>query len=220
VFTFNPQASKRSSLLRWQTATALTLLVGYGGYYVCRSNFSVVAPLIVAEGTLDKEAIGLIGSIGVLVYALGKLAGGVLADFLGGRRMFLAGMAGSVTCTLAFGFGTGLTVFVAAWSLNRLFQSMGWPGLMKISARWFPAARHGTILGVISLSYLFGDAASRFILGGYILLEFSWRDVFYKAALILTALSLAAWLVLRDSPRDIGAEEPSTNPDNVFGQRG
>src|SRR5262249_10250733 len=93
---------------RWQRITLVTLFVGYAGYYVCRSNLSVVTPLLLqdASGTgLRKEDVGLIASVGVFLYALGKVSNGLLADFLGGKILFLGGMAASVVCTILFGLG-------------------------------------------------------------------------------------------------------------------
>ena len=130
---------------RWQRNTLLTLFTGYAGYYVCRSNLSVATPLILDEFEgFTKEDIGVIASLGVLVYALGKISNGLLADFFGGRTLFLLGMVGSVACTVLFGLGSGLVVFAALWMLNRYFQSMGWVSVVKIASRWFPVRRHAT----------------------------------------------------------------------------
>ena len=38
-----------SRLRKWQRVTVGSLIVGYAGYYICRSNFSVVAPLLLDE---------------------------------------------------------------------------------------------------------------------------------------------------------------------------
>src|SRR5262252_574621 len=97
---------------RWQRITIATLFVGYAGYYVCRSNLSVVTPLLLLQdgsGTgLRKEDVGVIASAGVLLYAGGKVTNGLLADFLGGKVLFLGGMAASVVCTTLFGLGHGV----------------------------------------------------------------------------------------------------------------
>ena len=63
-------------LNRWQIITISTLFTGYAGYYICRSNLSIAAPLLLdeygSEG-LTKEHIGFVSSVGVLFYAGGKL---------------------------------------------------------------------------------------------------------------------------------------------------
>ena len=220
-----PSAPVRDSahLRRWQRTTVITLMVGYAGYYFCRSNFSVATPLLLEEfgaQGLDKEAIGVIASAGVFFYAVGKLFNGILCDFIGGRKMFLFGMAASVAATLFFGAGVGFSTFVIAWSLNRLVQSMGWGALVKITSNWFRFDRYGTVMGVLSLSYLFGDALARLVLGGLISIGVGWRGVFYAAAAILGVIALVSMATLKDSPNDVGEPEPEVNPHNLYGREG
>lgn len=217
-------ASSDSAKLRtWQRITVGSLTLGYAGYYFCRSNFSVATPLLLdafGEQGLDKETIGIIVSAGVFFYAIGKLFNGVLCDFIGGRKMFLFGMVGSIGATVLFGAGTGVAVFAIAWSLNRLIQSMGWGALVKITSNWFPYHRYGTVMGLLSLSYLFGDALARLALGGLVNLGVGWRGVFYAAAITLGVIALIDYFLVKASPRDIGEAEPGVNPLNLYGAGG
>ncbi|HKI35173.1 MAG TPA: MFS transporter [Gemmataceae bacterium] len=209
--------------LRWQIITVATLFAGYTGYYVCRSNLSVTATQLEEELTgngLTNDPIGLLGSVSVLCYALGKSSNGVLGDFLGGRLLFLLGMVVSVVCTVVFGLASGLIAFVVVLAVNRYFQSMGWVGMVKVSSCWFPVAVQARVMGVLSLSYLVGDAFARLYLGLFLTAGLGWRGVFFVAAGTLAVLALASAVLLKSSPRDVGAEEPPVNPDNVFGQAG
>ena len=108
-----------------------------------------------------KERLGWAVSLGTVGYAVGKFAAGSLVDLLGGRRNYLIGMAGAVVCTMLFALGGSIPVFTLVWFANRLIQSLGWPGMIKITSRWFSYASYGTVMGVISLSFLFGDALAR-----------------------------------------------------------
>lgn len=226
-------------LLRWQALTMALMVVGYSGYYLCRSNLSVVIPLmtdeLVAAGMdpgAAKVRLGWIASLGAITYAIGKLMGGALADFLGGRRNFLIGMAGAVLFTLVFAAGGALPmysaawlggafpVFTIAWMGNRIAQSLGWGGMMKITSRWFDYRTTGTVVGILSLSYLFGDAASRAFMGYLIANGVGWRGVFLAGAGVLAViLAVCTWL-LKESPRDLDLPEGETNPLNVFGAKG
>jgi len=213
----------QSRLRRWQATTVVVLLVGYTGYYLCRSNLSVATPLILAEfgpAGVDRRTIGAISSAGVLFYAVGKLATGLVGDFAGGRTMFLAGLFGSVIATLIFGAGTGVAVFAAAWAFNRFMQSAGWGGLVKVASHWFASRHYGSVMAVLSLSFLMGDAVGRYILAIFLMGGASWRALFYLAAAILTAIGAATLVVLRNSPRDIGCDEPDVNADNLYSERG
>src|SRR5207247_6957790 len=122
-------------LARWRAITLAALFTGYTGYYVCRSNLSVAAPLIVQEfPDIGKTELGLLSSVGLVAYALGKVVNGLLADLFGGRRVFLLGMVLSAACTVAFGLSSGLPAFVAVWAANRFVQSMGWGALVGIAS--------------------------------------------------------------------------------------
>ena len=207
----------------WRALTGGILLVGYAGYYVCRSNLSVAAPQLLAEfgnRGLDKAALGIVSSAGVFAYAVGKLVNGAAGDLIGGRRMFLAGMAGSIAATLAFGASAGLAAFVVLWAVNRFVQSMGWSALVKIAAHWYAPERYGTVMGVLSLSYLFGDAAGRLWLGTLVAHGASWRAVFVAAAATLAAIAVVCTALLRDSPRQVGLAEPPVSSQNVYGEAG
>jgi OPA family glycerol-3-phosphate transporter-like MFS transporter len=209
-------------LRRWQALTVTLLVFGYAGYYLCRSNFSVALPLIiedlVAKGRDANEAkvsLGALASIGVLAYAIGKFLSGGLTDFLGGRRAFLLGSAGAISCTALFALGGGLPTFTLAWALNRLLQSTGWPGAVKLTSRWFSFSSYGAAMGFVSLSYLFGDAAARRFMGWLIAHGVGWRGVFFAAAGVMLIIFLANLLLLKESPRDIGEAEPPANPLNL-----
>ena len=227
--------SSNPNLKRWQWITAGSLFTGYAAYYICRSNLSVATPLLLAEYAdrgLTKEGMGLIASAGVATYAIGKVINGLLADRLGGRPLFLGGLFASIACTIIFAASgnlwalAGVTVFAAIWAANRLFQSTGWVALVNISSRWFPVSRHATVMAFLSCSFLAGDAATRAYLGGVIrlgetqdTLDFlaDWRAVFLIAAGTSAVIGLALTRLLKPTPADIGFEEPSANPTNIFG---
>jgi len=210
-------------VVRWRTVTVALLVLGYAGYYLCRSDLSVAMPLLTAELTAHgispgdaRIRLGGIASLGVLMYAIGKFPAGWLTDLLGGRTGFLVGMTGAIVCTLLFGLGGGLPVFTLAWMGNRLLQSAGWAGAVKIASRWFSYSTYGTAMGIISLSYLFGDAASREFMSLLIERGLGWRGVFIVAASTLGVLLMLNLLLLKESPLRIGRPEPPAHPDNLF----
>lgn len=214
-----------SRLFRWQVLTVGLMLFGYSGYYLCRSDFSVALPLIAGElaarglsPDIARIRLGTIASLGVAAYAVGKFPAGPISDFLGGRRNFLAGMFGSVLFTLIFSLSGGLPLFTLAWIGNRLVQSVGWAGIVKVSSRWFSYQGYGTIMGIISLSFLFGDAASRTFLAWLIEEGLGWRGIFVVAAATLFCLFLLNLLLLKESPDAIGEQEPQANPLAIVGK--
>ena len=217
----------RSRLARWQAINVILLVGGYAGYYLCRSDLSVSMPLLIEElhrRGMDAGAaqlmMGTIASYGVLAYAIGKFPSGSLADRFGGKRNFLFGMGGSILFTLAFAASGAIPMFTIAWIGNRLVQSLGWAGAVKIVSRWFPFGRYGAVMGVISLSFLFGDAACRQLMAVLIAAGLGWRQVFLVAAGVLAGLLALCALLIRETPSEIGEPEPAANPANLFADRG
>ncbi len=210
-------------LTRWHILTISLLFLGYAGYYFCRSDYSVALPLILAEqvrkGTpanIAQVRLGSIASLGVLMYALGKFPSGGLADRFGGRRNFLGGMFGSILFTVLFMLGGGFPIFTLAWVGNRLVQSLGWAGLIKVTSRWFSYSTYGSVMGVLSLSYLFGDAVSRAIMSLLLAHGLGWRGIFATGAGLLTIILLLNVIFLRESPVSYQLPAPEENPLNLF----
>jgi sugar phosphate permease len=221
-------ASETDPRLARRKALTLGLLVlGYSGFYLCRSNLSVSLPLILddlAASGVDRKAakvsMGVVASAGIFAYALGKLPGGGLVDFLGGRRIYLSGMAGAVLFTVLFALGGSIPFFTAAWVGNRIVQAIGWPGMVKIISRWFPFSSYGAAMGIVSLSYLWGDSAGRYGMGLLIGQGVGWRSLFLIAAGVLFFLFVLNAALLRESPGELGLKEPPTAPGNLFGKDG
>jgi sugar phosphate permease len=218
------EARVRSLRFR-QGITVVLLFGGYGALYFCRADLSVATPLLSDEltrhGMSRGEALirmGSITSLGVLAYALGKLFLGWLGDFWGGRVSFLVGLLGATAFTLMFAAGSFLPVFTIAWLGNRLTQSIAWAGLLKVSSKWFDFSSYGTIVGILSVSYLIGDAAARQWMGMLMLRDVGWRPLFYLAAGVAGLMLIANWVFLRESRMEAGYQEAKPNPLNLFAE--
>jgi sugar phosphate permease len=212
--------------LRIRQAIVISLLFGgYASLYFCRADLSVATPLLAKElarrGLSYDEAlvrIGAITSLGILAYALGKPFIGGLGDYWGGRVNFLIGLAGATLFTLLFACCGALPLFTLAWFLNRLTQSGAWAGLLKVSSRWFDYSSHGAIVGVLSLSYLMGDALARAWMGRLIAHGYGWRSLFALAATVSGTMFIVSFALLRESRVAAGHGDTIANPLNVFGR--
>lgn len=219
-----PAHGEASRLRARQFLTIVLLFGGYAACYFCRADLSVAAPLLIEElgshGISHADAlvsIGQIASLGVLAYALGKLFLTGLGDFWGGRPNFLIGLGGATVFTVAFTLGGMLPVFMFAWLGNRLTQSIAWAGIIKVSSRWFDFTSHGTIVGILSISYLIGDAAARQWMGVLIHQGYGWRALFYLAAAVAGFFLIANAVLLRESRTVLGFPEATPNPQNLYG---
>jgi sugar phosphate permease len=206
-----------------QGRTVLLLFLGYASCYFCRSNLSVATPLLVDElgtrGISHDAAIVSIGSMaswGVLAYAMGKWFLTGLGDYWGGKRNLLIATGGATVFTLLFASSSTLPMFTVAWVCNRLTQSIGWSALVKVSSRWFHYSRYGTVIAILTCSYLIGDAAARQSMGALLEHGVGWRGLFVFGAAVAGSMFIANLLFLRESRTDEGHPEAVANPRNVF----
>jgi sugar phosphate permease len=216
-------ASARASLRAAQLRTIVLLFIGYAACYYCRADLSVATPLLAEElgrhGFTHGEAlqrIGFIVSAGVGAYAIGKFLLTGLGDYWGGRPNFLIGVGGAAAFTLLFGLSGTLPLFTLAWIGNRLTQSVGWAGLIKLSSRWFDYTVYGSVVGILSISYLVGDALARQQMGVLIAHGYGWRALFFFAAAVAAITLLASFLWLRESRTAAGYPPAQANPLNLF----
>lgn len=197
----NPNDDLR--LVRWRISTFWVCLIGYVGYYICRGNLSAAFPLLEQEFGYSNTQLGLIAALSEIAYAVGKFINGPLADRIGGRRIFLIGMAGAIFWNIVFSMSASLTAFIIVWCFCRYFLSMGWGGLTKTIGNWYPSESNGTVMGFISINFQFGGVVATLFAGFLVAMGVSWQGVFIYPAIVLSVILIWSLLASRYSPGDV-----------------
>ena len=190
-------------LARWRLSTFWVMLVGYVGYYLCRANLPAAFPLLEQEFGYSNTQLGLIASISEIAYAIGKFVNGPLADRIGGRKIFLIGMAGAVFWNIVFSLSASLIAFIVVWCCCRYFLSMGWGGLTKTIGNWYPSERNGTVMGLISVNFQFGGVVATLFAGFLVAQGVGWQGVFIYPALVLSVIWVWSYFCSRSDPKDV-----------------
>ena len=198
-------AQDNQRLLRWRVSTFWVCLLGYVGYYICRGNLSAAFPLLEQEFGYSNTQLGLIASLSEMAYATGKFINGPLADRIGGRKIFLVGMAGAIFWNIIFALSASLTAFIIVWCCCRYFLSMGWGGLTKTIGNWYPRDRNGTIMGLISINFQFGGVAATLFAGMLVAMGVNWQGIFIFPAIVLSLILVWSYLASRATPADVVA---------------
>ena len=196
-------SEENTRLLYWRTSTFWVMLIGYVGYYICRGNLAAAFPLLTQEFGYSNTQLGLIASLSEIAYAAGKFINGPLADKIGGRKIFLVGMAGAIFFNIIFAISASLTAFIIVWCFCRYFLSMGWGGLTKTIGNWYPRERNGTVMGLISINFQFGGVAATLFAGFLVAMGVPWQGVFIYPSMVLTLILLWSYLTSRSSPSDV-----------------
>ncbi|MFY9342440.1 MAG: MFS transporter, partial [Planctomycetota bacterium] len=145
---------------RLPLATLLALFLGYAASYCHRADLPALLPLLEHEAGREAlhRALPDIASLGMLVYAIGKVVGGLLADRFGGRRMFVLALAGAAVAEGCATLCSGPVAFAACRTAGMLVLGCAWPAVGHVAAAVSPALRLGAVMAFLSQSYLLGDA--------------------------------------------------------------
>lgn len=150
--------------------TLAALFVGYACSYFHRADLAALAPLWAGDdGYVDLRAAWPdIASLGMCVYACGKVLGGLLAERFGGRRVFVGALAGAGLAEfVALHLDTPLP-FAACRAAGMVVLGCAWPALGHVVATVTPRMRLATVMAFLSQSYLVGDAAVRAVLAAVV----------------------------------------------------
>ena len=188
---------------RWRIRMMLSMLGGYAAFYLVRKNFSMAMPAFLGELGYTKTDLGLVLSAFSVIYGLGKLLNGMLADRANPRYFMAIGLMGSAVANICFGLSTGLGVLAAFWLVNAWFQSMGWPPCARMLTHWYGASERGTMWGLWNASHQIGGAII-LIMAGALVTHLGWRWAFHVPAAIAVFAALVLAHFLRDTPVSLG----------------
>ena len=133
----------------------ITLCYGLG--YVCRLALNVVKKPLMDAGIFTPEEMGVIGSMLLYGYALGKFSNGFLADYANVKRFFAAGLFVSALLNFGMSFSTIVWVSALLWVLNGWFQGIGAPACVVALASWFSNHERGRYYGIWSTAHSIGE---------------------------------------------------------------
>jgi len=94
-----------------------------------------------------------------------------------------------------------LTVTCAGMYLCTIFS---FPAMIRVCYNWTSERHVGKVIGILSLSYFFGDGIARVYLSLFLFMGLTWRWIFFAATITLGLISVTTFVLLRDKPEDWG----------------
>ena len=180
----------------------LVLSVLLGSTFLLAADLSllnVAIPLVGRDMRFSVGNLQWIATSFALASAGLALFFGRVGDFVGRRRMFIAGMALLVVSSLVGGLATTATVLIAARVAQGVATAMSAPAAMTLITTSFPEGRlRARALGangaMVSAGFIAGAVLSGLLTG-----LLSWRWAFLVNVPVGGAIMAAAPLVLRES---------------------
>lgn len=206
---------------RWLVFVSVTL--GYGLFYTTRINFSVVKKPMLDAGILNATQMGMIGSALLLVYSVGKLVNGFLADRANIARFMSTALLVSAAVNLILGFNEVFLVFLLLWAFNGWVQSIGSAPSVVALSHWFGRKERGTRYGIWSASHSIGEGLT-FAGTATLVSLLGWRWGFWGPGLVCFLAALVLYHTIADRPQTLGLpsiaeykDEPEPEADASIG---
>ncbi len=207
MFTEVVNRFRRDPRFRWEMIVLGCMYVGYAALYMCQATVVISGSAMLGDPALDlnKTAWGAILGWGTAGTLSGKLINGLLADKIGGRRVFLLSLGLCMLATGIFGTLSGVLYFSVAYFIALFAKSAGWPSMANLISVWYAPNWRGRIWGILSSSSRLSSLFTALVLGS-LLLVISWREVIAVSVLITASVIVFLAFVLKQSPRDVGLE--------------
>ena len=161
--------------------------------------FSYAVPSIIKEFNIELDTIALMLSLSFFVASITVVIAGIMTDFMGRRRMFIAMM-------LLSAFFVGCHALADSIGSLTLFRVLGFAfaaGLYPITATIVievaPARYRGMMSAWLQMSYPIGFSIGAIIASG-LLENFGWRSTFYLAFAVIP-IALILGLMLKETSR-------------------
>ncbi len=171
--------------------------LSYASYYLGRKWLGVTK--VALEQAFGESALYGVETMYLASYAVGQGVAASLGDKLGARVILGAGMLLSAAACVAFGFSTGIVLFLITMLVNGLAQATGWPGNVKAMGEWTPPSRRGAVMGLWTTCYTVGGIAASFI-AGRLLKSHGFRLAIVLPAVAMGLVGVLVLLFLKPGP--------------------
>src|SRR3989304_6813652 len=186
---------------RW--SIYISLIIGYAFFYTCRLGLSVAKKPILDAGVLSVSEMGIIGSVLLYVYAVGKFTNGILSDRANIKRFMSIALLLSAIVNIIFGLTNSFILFVILWGLNGWFQSIGSAPSVVSICQWYSNKERGTRYGIWAGAHNIGEGLT-FVASAFFVSYFGWQAGFIGPGIICIFVALVLYNTLADRPQTYG----------------
>ncbi len=188
---------------KWWTLVA----VSFGLFMIMLDNtvVNVALPSIRADLGISISELEWVVNAYALTFGVLLLSGGKLADLLGRRRMFVAGLVVFTAASLWCGLADSAASLIAARSVQGVGAALLNPATLSIITATFPPRQRGTAIGiwagVSALSLAIGP-----MVGGVLTERIDWSWIFF-VNIPVGVLAIVAARLFVDETKDTSREQ-------------
>ncbi len=199
-------ASRPYSAYRW-----VVMGVAWAAYVISimdRQAWSNVAASVGQDFGLPVAALGVFVTAFLVGYVASNVVGGVVADWIGPRRLISFALLPMGLFTFLFGTAHSVAAGMAIQACMGLLAGADYAAGLKLVLSWFRRSDRGLATGLFMTATSFGVVFAN-LLVPTLLQAIGWQDV-YRVLGAATALAgVVCFVLLRDAPAGATAEPPA-----------
>lgn len=180
-----------------QKKLIIGFILAYSLAYFIRLNLSAALSSIIIDLQINPSTAGLLQTCFAIVYAIGQMVNGMIADRINPVRYILIGLLGSVVCNVFIGISSAFWMMAVFCILNGVFQSMLWTPIVRLIAVSY-SDEDGTRIRanfLVSMTLVLGHFGA-WAISGYASNLLGWRYSFLiPAAFVLLMIPLVYFLI-------------------------
>ncbi|MGW1173397.1 MFS transporter [Kitasatospora sp. NPDC002543] len=185
----------RAAWLAWSIGVSVYILA-----VIHRTSLGVAGLDAADRFGIGASALSTFSILQVLVYAAMQIPVGLLVDRFGPRRVLLLGVLLLSAGQLAFAFSSAFGPALASRAVLGCGDAMTFISVLRIAARWFPAARNPFVAQLTGLAGMGGNLVTTVVLARALHSE-GWTPTFAAIALLGVGVFALVALFLQDAPR-------------------
>lgn len=187
----------------WRYRVFAATWLSYIGFYICRKPYSIVKKDLGDALHFAASDLALIYASYLIAYTIGQFLSGAVGPRFGPRNMLLVGMSVTAACGVAFGFSSGLAVFVGLMAVNGLAQATGWSNNVGTMATWFARQERGRVMGLWATNFQVGGVIANG-LAAFVLAHLGWVWSFWAGSAVMVGILAFFWFNQANRPQDKG----------------
>ncbi|WP_329611502.1 MFS transporter [Kitasatospora herbaricolor] len=176
--------------------------IGVSAYFLAvihRTSLGVAGLDAAARFGIGASALSTFSILQVLVYAAMQIPVGLLIDRHGPRKVLLTGVLLLSAGQLAFAFSSSFAPALASRAVLGCGDAMTFIAVLRIAARWFPAAKNPLVAQLTGLAGMGGNLVTTVVLAQALHTE-GWQATFTTTALLGIGVAALLALFLREAP--------------------
>ena len=182
---------------RAQHVALVLLMVSGVVNYMDRGTLAVANPMIRAELGLSLGQMGLLLSAFLWIYAVCQLPIGGLVDRIGPRRLLGIGLVVWSLAQMAGGLASSFGFFIVARAVLGIGEAPQFPSAARVVSNWFPLRSRGTPTGIYNAASPLGSALAPLCLS-FVVVSFNWRWAFIATGMLGLVVAIVWFALYRD----------------------